>query len=133
MRRDDLGLLVPFGGGGGEKELIKLASGNDPWAVIANIILKGRFVPKQAARLARLATIGRDHEGTKIFIVNQVAASLSEYGFARNEYLMAHARMLVPSAMPRFMPIPPVGGDGKNGKEKAETSPHQSRVIQDNE
>jgi len=102
MRRDDLGMLVPFGmGGNPEKELLKLGKDGDVSSVLAGMIMRGRLTREEGGHIQLLADIGEDDPGNLKFIANYIATRLAQDGLARNEYLMGLARMLVPSVMPR--------------------------------
>lgn len=100
MQGDPLGLLVPSGGSGLEKELIRLPRELEKLATSANTILRGRLSREVGTLLALLNIIGGDDDGTKSFTALIIAASMAEGGLARSEFLMGLARMLVPSSMP---------------------------------
>jgi len=102
LRYDSLGIPVPLGGTNPEKELIRLPKEVEQVARSANVLLRGMLPRPVAARLAVLNSIA-GHNGRILgFLANIVAASSGEDGFARNQYLMALAQMLVPSAMPSW-------------------------------
>jgi hypothetical protein len=94
-RHDDTGVIAPFGGHGGEKELLR--KGKDT----AETMARARLTPQEGSLLALARSIAGDDEGTDQFIDNMSMASVGEYGFGRTEYNMGLTRMMVPSSMPR--------------------------------
>ena len=109
-RGDGLGTWAPVGGSSGEKDLIRLPSEAEKLAPLAGTFVRARIREKLRGHYGLAASLIGDYKPGQAFIINMMSTGLGEGGFARNEYLMALARMLVPSAMPmqsRF------GGDGQ--------------------
>ena len=118
VRFDELGTMVPFGGGSGEKELIRLPKELEKLATSANTILRGRLSKEVGTLLALLNVIGSDDDGTKSFTGLIIAATMAEGGLARSEYLMGLARMLVPSSMPSTYAVSHDGHDQRDHNQK---------------
>lgn len=109
-RSDELGTWAPVGGSGGEKELIRLPNEAEKLAPIAGTLTRSRINKELRGYYGLAASLAGNHKPTQAFIVNMMAAGLGEGGFARNEFLMGLARMLVPTAMPTQHYF---GGDGR--------------------
>lgn len=99
-RGDELGTWAPIGGSGSEKELIKLPAEAEKLAPLAGTLIRSRIKEKLRGYYGLAATLIGDHPQGQAFIINMMGAGLGEGGFARNEFLMGLARMLVPTAMP---------------------------------
>jgi len=93
-RSDGTGVIAPFGGHGGEKELLR--KGKD----VVETMARGRLSPMEMSYLALAKSIAGDDKGTDQFIENMCMGSVGEYGFGRTEYNMGLTRMMVPSSMP---------------------------------
>lgn len=124
-RGDDIGTWAPIGGGSGAKDLIKFPSEAEKLAPVAGTLIRSRILNEKLPGYYGLAAslIG-NYEPGQAFIINMMAAGLGKGGFARNEYLMADVKMLVPTAMPTQHPGPygpphppqPTKKQGKNGE-----------------
>lgn len=97
---DELGTWAPIAGSGSEKELIRLPGDAEKLAPLAGTMIRSRLKEKLRGLYGLAATLIGDHKPGQAFIINMMAAGLGEGGFARNEFLMGLARMLVPTAMP---------------------------------
>lgn len=125
MRGDDIGTVVPIGGSGSEKELLRPPKRIEEISPASALFIRGRIRPDLAGLYGLAATLAGNHEPTLAFLANMVDANLGVNGYARHEFLMGLSRMLVPSAMPQYKP----GGNGhsqerppgKGGKGKDRT------------
>jgi len=99
-RGDDLGVMVPLGGSGGEKEMIRFNKEVERMAPAASTLIRGRIRENVRGLYGLAASLAGNHEPTQAFIANMIAAGLGESGFARSEFLMGLSRMLVPTSMP---------------------------------
>lgn len=99
-RGDELGTWAPLAGSGSEKELIRFTSDAEKLAPLAGTLIRSRIKERLRGYYGLAATLIGDNRHGQAFIINMMGAGLGEGGFARNEFLMGLARMLVPTAMP---------------------------------
>lgn len=109
-RGDGIGTWAPIGGSGDEKKLIELPAEAEKLAPLAGTFIRSRIKEKLRGYYGLAASLAGDHKPTQAFIINMMGAGLGESGFARNEFLMAIAKMVVPTAMPVQNQY---GGDGR--------------------
>jgi len=117
MRGDELGVMVPFGGSGSEKDLFRPPKKVEEISPASALFIRGRIRADLAGLYGLAATLAGDHEPTLAFLANMVNANLGVSGYARHEYLMGVTRMLVPSAMPTYRPSSGVAAGG-NGHDR---------------
>lgn len=110
MRGDDLGVMVPLGGSGSEKELLRSTKHIATISPASEMFIRGRIREDLAGLYGLAATLAGDHEPSLAFLANMTNSRLGVNGYARHEFLMGLSRMLVPSAMPQYRP-----GSGDNG------------------
>lgn len=119
MRGDELGVMVPFGGSGSEKDLFRPPKGIEEISPASGVFIRGRIRDDLVGYYGLAATLAGGHQHTLAFLANLVNARLGVNGYARAEYLMGISRMLVPSAMPQYRPqYRPDGGNNGHGYER---------------
>lgn len=116
MRGDELGVMVPFGGSGSEKDLFRPPKGIDEISPASSVLIRGRIRPELSGHYGLAATLAGNHIPTLAFIANMINANLGVMGYARHEYLMGITRMLVPSSMPGYRMSGGGVGGGGNGQ-----------------
>ena len=102
MRGDDLGTMVPLGGSGSEKELLRGTKRTAEISPASDMFIRGRIREDLAGLYGLAATLCGNHEHSLAFLANMTNARLGVNGYARHEFLMGLSRMLVPSAMPQY-------------------------------
>jgi hypothetical protein len=121
MRGDELGVMVPFGGGNSAKEMIRPPKEVTERSPAAGILNRGNIRPDLYGLYALAATLAGTHKPTLSFLDNFTNAGLGVLGRARREFLMADAKMLVPQWASAERAGVYMGGNGHDrppGKDK---------------
>jgi hypothetical protein len=100
MRGDELGVMVPLGGSGSEKELFRPPKRIEDISPASAMFIRGRIREDLAGLYGLAATLAGDHQPTLAFLANMTNVRLGVNGLARSEFLMGLSRMLVPTSMP---------------------------------
>ena len=120
---------VPFGMGGGDKELITVTKNKG--RSFLNTFGKGRFSPQDATDIVIILAIATDEDGkidpgTVDMVESLFAGSYAENGLGRAEHLMMKTGIIAPGSLPGFDQSP------RNGrKEPTRLFPRRKKESSD--